>query len=145
MGERNAPILDSRAKVGFSLLSDMSEECSIYVLSGSEGGGVQFLEVFGVRMGHNVSKRKALGQALGLPLGVFAKSQSVLEASCGSCRAARSILISQLAQKHGGDLLIGALLRRLRCRKCGEQAYSVKLKKDAGLVQGIVLKGPGAY
>ncbi len=67
-------------------------------------------------------------------LGQFRGQSSVLSITCETYRNTRELRLSVLGERYGSDILLGTLIRRLRCRDCRftplcRQA-SVKVRSD---------------
>lgn len=94
---------------------------------------------------HNVSQRKASSEARMTALGQYRSARSVLAITCEPCEWECEVTVAGLADRYGAGLLLGNVIERLRCRRCGGPPYRVRLRASPGDTAGVTLKGPGAY
>jgi hypothetical protein len=76
------------------------------------------------------SNELARATALALPLSVF-RGWNLLP-HYARCRAMRQIRVDQPAEQKGDGTLLRDVLPRLRCQRCGDSPWAVKLSDGGG-------------
>ena len=96
----------------------------------------------------NLSRAQRRHAALVMPIGRLAGW--LLLSGCQSCRVRRYMRVAALVERYGRQHQLGAVLTRLRCRRCGQYPDTLQLlnRREDGEgppLRGVILYGPGAF